>query len=104
MMTTTMMIGGRGSVVGNNNANLGTISMSALIDPSGEKEEENNYTDIDGTVNGTVKFNVMIALEHVCVDDRKIGGTGEIKHNNDDYNNDDDGRKGRMLLMLTMPI
>jgi hypothetical protein len=38
--------GGGGSVVGNNNANLVTIPMSALIDLSGEKEEENNYTDI----------------------------------------------------------
>ena len=46
MMTTTMMMGGWGSVVGNNNANLVTIPMSALIDLSGEKEEENNYTDI----------------------------------------------------------
>ena len=69
MMTTTMMMGGGGSVVGNNNANLVTIQKSALIDLSGEKEEENNYTDIDETINGT--DNVMIASEHVCVDDRK---------------------------------
>ena len=70
------------SVVGNNNANLVTIPMSALIDLSEEKKEENNYTDIDGTVDGTDI--VMIASEHVCVDDRKSEGNREIKYNNDD--------------------
>ena len=51
---------------------------------------EYDYMDIDGTINGT--DNVMIASEHVCVDDRKSEGNGEIKYNNDDYNNDDGGR------------
>ena len=78
-----------------------TIPMSALIDLSEEKEEENNYTEIDGTVDGT--DNVMIASEHVCVDDRKNEGNREIKDNNDDYN-DDDGGEGGMLLVTTMPI
>ena len=81
----------RYSVVGKNNANLVTIPMSALIDLSEEKEEENNYTYIDGTVDGT--DNVIISLEHVCVDDRKNEGEGEIKDNDDDYNDDDGGRR-----------
>ena len=63
--------------------------------------EANNYTETDGTVDG--KYNVMIALEHVCVDDRKGEGSREIKGNNDDYNYDD-GREGGVLLVTTMPI
>ena len=35
-------MGGRGSVVGNNNADLATIAMSALIDLSEGKAEESN--------------------------------------------------------------
>ena len=89
------------NVVGNNSANLVTIPMSALIDLSEEKEEECNYTDIDGTVDGT--DNVMIASEHVCVDDIISEGNREIKDNNDDYK-DDDGGEGGVLLVTTMPI
>jgi len=75
--------------------------MSALIDLSGEMEEVKNYTDIDGTIDCT--DNVMIASEHVCVDDSKSEGNGEIKDNNDDYNNDDGG-EGKVLLVTTIPI
>ena len=48
-----------------------------------------DYTDIDGAVDGT--DNIMIAGEHVCVNDRKSEGNEEIKDNNDDYNDDDGG-------------
>ena len=60
-----------------------------------------DYTDIDGTVDDT--DNRMIAVEHFCVDDRKIEGSGEIKDNNDDCN-DDNGGEGEVLLVTSMPI
>ena len=40
MLTTTMMMGGGGRAVGNRNANLVTIPMSALIDLSGERKKK----------------------------------------------------------------
>ena len=66
--------------------------MSISIDLSGEKEEENNYMDIDGVVDGS--DNIMIAAEHVCVDYRNSEGSGEIKDNNYDYNDDGDDDDG----------
>jgi hypothetical protein len=50
------------------------------------------YTDIDGAIDGT--DNIMIAGEHVYVDENKSGSNEEIKDNNDDYNNDDGGGRG----------
>ena len=76
--------------------------MSALVDLSGEKEEENNYTDIDGTVDGT--DNVMIASEHVCVDDRKSEGNREIKEKMMTTTMMMMGGEGEVLLVTTMPI
>ena len=69
--------------------------------------EANNYTETDGTVDGT--DNVMIALEHVCVDDRKSEGNGGIKDNNDDYNDDDGGGGGSVVgnnnaNLVTIPM
>ena len=51
----------------------------------------------------------MIAAEHVCVDDRKSEGNGEIKYNNDDYNNNDGGRGGSVVgnsnaNLVTIPM
>jgi len=63
--------------------------------------QDYDYVDIDGTVNGTV--NGMIALEHVCDDDRKRESNREIKDNNDNYN-EDDGGEGGVLMATTMPI
>ena len=51
--------------------------------------QDYNYTDIDGAIDGN--DNRMIAAEHVCVDDRKCESNGELKDNDDDYNNDDGG-------------
>ena len=47
--------------------------------------QEYDYTDIDGTVDGT--NNGMTASEHVCDDDRKRESNREIKDNNDNYTN-----------------
>ena len=44
--------------------------------------QDYDYTDLDGTVDGT--DNVIISTEHVCVDDRKV--------------------KGGVLLVTTIPI
>jgi len=60
--------------------------------------QDYDYTDLDGTVDGT--DNVMIALENVCVDDRKSEGNREIKNNNDDYNNDDGCENIQMLFTV----
>ena len=64
--------------------------------------QDYDYTDIDGTVDGT--DNVMIALEHVCDDDRKRDHSIEIRENNDNYNNDGGGGEGEVLLATTMLI
>jgi len=45
----------------------------------------------------------MIALEHVCDDDRKRDHSIEIRENNDNYNNDGGG-EGEVLLATTMLI
>ena len=62
---------------------------------------EYDYTDIDGTGDGT--SNVMIASEHVCDDGRKREHNQEIRVNNDNYN-DDDGGEGGVFLATTIPI
>ena len=54
-----------------------------------------DYTDIDETIDGT--DNVMIALEHVCDDDRKCDHNIEIRENNDNYNNDGGGGGGSII-------
>ena len=53
---------------------------------------EYDFADIDGTLDGT--DNGMIALKHLCDDDRMGESNGESKDNNDDFNNDDGGRRG----------
>ena len=61
---------------------------------------EYDYTDIDGTVDGT--DNGMIALEYVCDDDRKRESNGEIKDYNDNYNKDDGGEEGVLLTTILL--
>jgi hypothetical protein len=56
---------------------------------------EYDYTDIDGTIDGT--DNGMIAWEYVCDDDRKREINREIKDYNDNYN-EDDGRGGGSVV------
>jgi hypothetical protein len=56
---------------------------------------EYDYTDIDGTVDGT--DNGMIASEYVCDDDRKRESNREIKDYNDNYNEDDGGGGGSVV-------
>jgi len=56
---------------------------------------EYDYADIDDTVNGT--DNGMIALEHVCDDDRKHENNREIKDNNANYKEDDGGGEGSVV-------
>ena len=56
---------------------------------------EYDYADIDGAVDGT--DNIMIAGEHVCVDDSKSESNEEIKDNDDDYNDDDGGGGGGVV-------
>ena len=62
---------------------------------------EYDYENIDGTVNGT--DNGMIASEHVCDNDRKRESNREINDNNDNYYNDDGG-EGVVLLETSIRI
>ena len=76
--------GGGGSVIGNNNANPVTIAMSALIDLSRGKKEENksreetfDKIDDDGDLKSAPKSTDFF-----------------LRHDKDNVKNNDEGRKG----------
>ena len=106
-MMTESVTGGGGSVVGNNNADLVTIAMSALIDLSRGKAEESNSRketvnkiDDDGDLKPPAKStHFIIRNDKDSVNNNDEGGKGEDKEFDsffdlDDYDTDIDREGG----------